>query len=146
MPKGDLTERVITPMSEALVEAIDTHRFENRFPSRSQAIRALIENALAPQAHAGSVSTSSAPRGLSELIDEFFASDPRNVARFGYPPGTTAKQAAKLEITPQPKGTPLNAGYIADLKVCALRQLEIFEGDPNPAAIAICELLRPLTR
>ncbi len=69
MPKGDLTERVITPMSEALVEAIDTHRFENRLPSRSQAIRALIENALAaPQAQAGSAFASSPPRALSELI------------------------------------------------------------------------------
>ena len=36
------TERIITPMSKSLVEAIDDFRFTNRVPSRSEAIRQLM--------------------------------------------------------------------------------------------------------
>jgi metal-responsive CopG/Arc/MetJ family transcriptional regulator len=36
------TERIITPMSKSLVEAIDDFRFSNRVASRSEAIRQLI--------------------------------------------------------------------------------------------------------
>ena len=36
------TERIITPMSKSLVDAIDDFRFSNRVASRSEAIRQLI--------------------------------------------------------------------------------------------------------
>ena len=36
------SERIITPMSKSLVEAIDDFRFSNRVASRSEAIRQLI--------------------------------------------------------------------------------------------------------
>jgi Arc/MetJ-type ribon-helix-helix transcriptional regulator len=38
--------RIITPMSPAMVDRIDDYRFSNRLPSRSEAIRQLIEFAL----------------------------------------------------------------------------------------------------
>jgi hypothetical protein len=40
------TERVLTPMPTSLVDRIDDYRFANRIPSRSEAIRRLIEAAL----------------------------------------------------------------------------------------------------
>jgi metal-responsive CopG/Arc/MetJ family transcriptional regulator len=40
------SERIITPMTKSLVEAIDDYRFAARMPSRSEAIRRLIEAAL----------------------------------------------------------------------------------------------------
>lgn len=46
MDKKTYTERVITPMTKEMVEAIDDYRFANRFPNRSDAIRHLIEIAL----------------------------------------------------------------------------------------------------
>jgi metal-responsive CopG/Arc/MetJ family transcriptional regulator len=47
--------RIIIPMSQELVAAIDEYRFENRLPSRAEAIRGLLEFALqtvAQQEHA----------------------------------------------------------------------------------------------
>ncbi len=41
------SERIITPMPASLVEAIDDFRYEQRLPSRSEAIRQLLEFALA---------------------------------------------------------------------------------------------------
>lgn len=38
--------RIITPMPRALVDAIDDYRFSNRIPSRSEAIRKLVKEAL----------------------------------------------------------------------------------------------------
>jgi metal-responsive CopG/Arc/MetJ family transcriptional regulator len=38
--------RIITPMSEQLVEKIDAWRYANRVPSRAEAIRKLLEVAL----------------------------------------------------------------------------------------------------
>lgn len=46
MDKPD-SERVITPMPKALIERIDDYRFTHRVPSRSEAIRRLIEAGLA---------------------------------------------------------------------------------------------------
>jgi len=40
------TERIITPMPKTLVAAIDEFRYENRVPSRSEAIRQLLLDAL----------------------------------------------------------------------------------------------------
>lgn len=40
------SERIITPMSKSLVEAIDDFRFANRVASRSEAIRQLISMGL----------------------------------------------------------------------------------------------------
>ena len=40
MPEKD--PRIIVPMPPELVEAIDEYRFENRLPSRAEAIRTLI--------------------------------------------------------------------------------------------------------
>lgn len=39
-------KRVITPMSSTLLERIDDYRFKYRLPSRSEAIRHLIEKGL----------------------------------------------------------------------------------------------------
>ena len=39
-------QRVITPMPDELVKAIDDYRFENRMLSRSAAVRRLIEMGL----------------------------------------------------------------------------------------------------
>lgn len=36
------SERIITPMSKSLVQAIDDFRFSSRMPSRAEAIRRLI--------------------------------------------------------------------------------------------------------
>lgn len=38
--------RIITPMPRQLVDAIDDYRFSNRIPSRSEAIRKLVKQAL----------------------------------------------------------------------------------------------------
>lgn len=38
-----LTERVITPMSKSMVEAINNWRFENRCESKADALRQLIQ-------------------------------------------------------------------------------------------------------
>lgn len=47
LPNGSNGDpRIITPMSRELVDAIDEYRFENRLPSRAEAIRSLIELAL----------------------------------------------------------------------------------------------------
>jgi metal-responsive CopG/Arc/MetJ family transcriptional regulator len=40
------SERIITPMSKSLVQAIDDFRFGNRVASRAEAIRQLIERGL----------------------------------------------------------------------------------------------------
>jgi len=37
------SERIITPMPQSLVQAIDDFRFNQRAPSRAEAIRRLIE-------------------------------------------------------------------------------------------------------
>jgi hypothetical protein len=42
-----LTERVITPMSKSMVEAINNWRFEHRCESKADAVRQLIELGLA---------------------------------------------------------------------------------------------------
>lgn len=39
--------RVITPMPQALLDVIDDFRFSNRIPSRAEAIRKLVREALA---------------------------------------------------------------------------------------------------
>jgi metal-responsive CopG/Arc/MetJ family transcriptional regulator len=39
----DKDPRIITPMPASLVKAIDDFRFDKRMPSRSEAIRRLIE-------------------------------------------------------------------------------------------------------
>jgi metal-responsive CopG/Arc/MetJ family transcriptional regulator len=44
------SERVITPMPKALVDRIDDYRFANRVPSRSEAVRRLIEAGLTASA------------------------------------------------------------------------------------------------
>lgn len=41
-----LTERVITPMSRALLAAVEDYRYSQRIPSRSEAIRRLLDQAL----------------------------------------------------------------------------------------------------
>ena len=43
---GNRDTRIITPMSSELVQAIDDFRFNQRLPSRSEAIRRLIEAGL----------------------------------------------------------------------------------------------------
>jgi hypothetical protein len=47
MRKND--PRIITPMSQELIEAIDDYRYANRLPSRDEAIRSLIELGLAAE-------------------------------------------------------------------------------------------------
>jgi hypothetical protein len=42
-----LTERVITPMSKSMVEAINNWRFEHRCESKADVVRQLIELGLA---------------------------------------------------------------------------------------------------
>lgn len=39
--------RIITPMPQSLVDRIDDYRFKERIPSRAEAIRRLVEKALA---------------------------------------------------------------------------------------------------
>lgn len=39
--------RIIIPVAQSLLEAIDDFRFDNRLPSRSEAVRRLIELGLA---------------------------------------------------------------------------------------------------
>ncbi|MCV0371743.1 hypothetical protein [Filomicrobium sp.] len=39
---GPLTERIIAPMSKAMVDAIADYRFGNRLESKSEAVRRLI--------------------------------------------------------------------------------------------------------
>ena len=46
------TERVITPMPKPLVARVDDYRFANRVPSRSAAIRELLEAGLEAKAKA----------------------------------------------------------------------------------------------
>ena len=46
MPEEQLTERVIIPMTPAMVEAVQNYRFMHRLESRAEAIRNLIEIAL----------------------------------------------------------------------------------------------------
>lgn len=41
--------RVITPMPQSLVDRVDDYRFRNRLASRSEAIRRLLEKALASE-------------------------------------------------------------------------------------------------
>jgi hypothetical protein len=36
-------KRIITPMPDSLIKAIEDYRFENRFASRAEAVRHLIE-------------------------------------------------------------------------------------------------------
>jgi len=43
MAKEPVSERIIIPMAESLVKAIDDYRFTARRPSRADAIRHLIE-------------------------------------------------------------------------------------------------------
>jgi hypothetical protein len=72
--------RIITPIPKHLLARIDDYRFENRLPSRSEAIRQLIETGLSakkPPAPAGGDS----PGGASK-------------------PRTTAKTAAPAERKP----------------------------------------------
>lgn len=38
--------RIITPMPQELVDRIDDYRFKNRIPSRAEAIRRLVKEAL----------------------------------------------------------------------------------------------------
>ncbi|MGY4620906.1 metal-responsive CopG/Arc/MetJ family transcriptional regulator [Bradyrhizobium sp. USDA 4472] len=45
-----LSERIIIPMAESLVEAVDDFRFANRMPSRAEAIRHLLLAGLAAKA------------------------------------------------------------------------------------------------
>lgn len=40
------SERIITPMPKSLVERIDDYRFQERIPSRAEAIRRLVEKGL----------------------------------------------------------------------------------------------------
>lgn len=40
------SERIITPMSKSLLEAVDDFRFKNRIASRAEAIRTLLLVAL----------------------------------------------------------------------------------------------------
>ncbi len=42
----DKDPRVITPMPAELLQAVDDYRFENRLPSRAEAIRALLRAGL----------------------------------------------------------------------------------------------------
>ena len=42
--------RIITPMPKALVAKIDDYRFQNRIPSRAEAIRRLVEAGLSASA------------------------------------------------------------------------------------------------
>lgn len=39
-------QRIITPMPPELIKAIDDYRYENQIPSRSEAIRQLLRQAL----------------------------------------------------------------------------------------------------
>lgn len=43
--------RVITPMPQKLIDQIDEYRWANRIPSRAEAIRQLIEEALQTKKH-----------------------------------------------------------------------------------------------
>ena len=42
-------QRIITPMLPELIKAIDDYRYENKIPSRSEAIRQLLRLALKHQ-------------------------------------------------------------------------------------------------
>ena len=52
----DKDPRVITPMPQALLDAIDDFRFGKRLPSRAEAIRRLIELGLRAAAEEGAAS------------------------------------------------------------------------------------------
>ena len=45
-----ISGRIITPMSQQLLQAIDDYRFANRLPSRADAIRRLIQAGLKAEA------------------------------------------------------------------------------------------------
>lgn len=134
-----LTERIITPMSPSLVEAIDDYRFANRVASRSEAIRQLLL--------AGLSANSSAPAGttLSSLLLAAYTAKP--TTSFGFNEGTTPEEAVKLEFPPYPKrrAQPLDSFEISSLIKVATRQLETWSEADGPEAAAICDLIRPLT-
>ena len=46
MNDSPMSERIITPMPKALLEAVEDYRFSNRIGSRSEAIRRLLDQAL----------------------------------------------------------------------------------------------------
>lgn len=49
MDSEALSERIIVPMSKSMVDAINDYRFANRLESRAEAIRQLVEIALAAE-------------------------------------------------------------------------------------------------
>ena len=87
-----LTERIITPMSPALVASIDDYRFANRVPSRAEAMRTLLQRGLAAN------DSAAGPRPLSELVLEYYTADPDRVEEFQHPDIATAEQAAAFDL------------------------------------------------
>jgi len=85
--------RIITPIPKALLARIDDYRFEKRLPSRSEAIRQLIEAGLGKAQSGG-------PSG-------------------GGNPGTT-KRPAPGKRAPAPKAKPLPMSKEAQIR--ALRE------------------------
>ncbi|MEY9465819.1 hypothetical protein ABH973_006232 [Bradyrhizobium ottawaense] len=137
-----LSERIIIPMAETLVEAVDDFRFANRMPSRAEAIRYLLMAGLA----AGSSQTaSSAP--LSSLLLAAYKAQP--IETFGFEPGTTPERAVELEFPPYPKSRSsprLDTFEISTLIKAAVQQLELWEDAGGPEAKAIADAIRPLAK
>jgi hypothetical protein len=134
-----LTERIITPMSPALVASIDDYRFANRVPSRAEAMRTLLQRGLAAN---GSVA---GPRPLSELVLEYFIADPDRVEEYENPDITTADQAAAFKLNgPTSRGQRNHEALYAFVEHARNLLKEDYCTD-DPETKAIADLLRPLT-
>jgi len=135
-----LSERVIIPMSEALIEAVDDFRFANRMPSRAEAIRHLLLAGLAAKAQPAP----SAP--LSSLLLAAYKARP--VEQYGFEAGTTPERAVELEFPPYPKtriANRLDTYEVSTLIKAAVQQLELWSEIEGPEAKAVCDAIRPLT-
>jgi hypothetical protein len=134
-----LSERVIIPMSEALIGAVDDFRFANRMPSRAEAIRHLLLAGIAAKSSQPAVQ---AP--LSSLLLAAYKAAP--IETFGFDPGTTPEDAVKLEFPPYRKGrgNRLDTFEISTLIKAAVQQLEIWGDAEGPEAKAIADAIRPL--
>jgi hypothetical protein len=144
-----LSERIITPISPALVAAVDDYRYTNRIPSRAEAMRQLLQRGLASAPASTPRGSDEAPRGnqstLSDLVLKYYAADPAHIKplkEFGV---KTAQDAAAFELVAPPRRKDRDEWALYAFVEGAKRTLEQWEDIDDPAAQAIAALLRPLT-
>jgi hypothetical protein len=134
-----LTERIITPMSPALVASIDDYRFANRVPSRAEAMRTLLQRGLAANGSAAG------PRPLSELVLEYYTADPDRVEEFQHPDIATAEQAAAFDLNAPKRKSHRDYEALYAFVEHARNLLKNRFSTDEPETKAIADLLRPLT-